>query len=72
MLAYCHLLIVTAYVRRAFDDSEPIAELTEAKFYDMVWQTLDLVGYLTKLKGQGAPKGPLRTAIREGQAACDA
>lgn len=54
--AYCHLLIVTAHVRQAYDDGEPVPEVKEAKFYDRVWQTLDLVGYLTKLKGQGAPK----------------
>lgn len=54
--AYCHLLIVTAHVRQAYDDGEPVPQVKEAKFYDRVWQTLDLVGYLTKLKGQGAPK----------------
>ena len=54
--AYCHLLIVTAHVRQAYDDGEPAPQVKEAKFYDRVWQTLDLVGYLTKLKGQGAPK----------------
>ena len=54
--AYCDLLIVTAHVRQAFDHGEPVPQVKEAKFYDRVWQTLDLVGYLTKLKGQGAPK----------------
>ncbi len=54
--AFCHLLIVTAHVRQAFDDSEPIPQLKEAKFYDSVWQTLDLVGYLVKVHGQPAPK----------------
>jgi len=54
--AHCHLLIVTAHVRQAYDDGEPVPQVKEAKFYDRVWQTLDLVGYLRKLKGQGAPK----------------
>ena len=54
--AYCHLLIVTAHVRQACDDGEPVPQVKEAKFYDRVWLTLDLVGYLTKVKGQGAPK----------------
>jgi hypothetical protein len=53
---FCHLLIVTAHVRQAFDDSEPIPQLKEAKFYNRVWQTLDLVGHLVKVQGQPAPK----------------
>jgi hypothetical protein len=53
--AYCHLLIVTAHVRQAYDDGEPVPQVKEAKFYDRVWQTLDLVGYLVRENGQGAP-----------------
>jgi hypothetical protein len=52
----CHLLIVTAHVRQAYDDGEPGAQVKEAKFYDRVWQTLDLVGYLLRTDGQVAPK----------------
>ena len=54
--AYCHLLIVTAHVRQAYDDGEPVPQVKEAKFYDRVWQTLDLVGYLVRNNAQGAPK----------------
>ena len=54
--AYCHLLIVTAHVRQAYDDGEPVPRVKEAKFYDRVWQTLDLVGYLVRHNGQVAPK----------------
>lgn len=53
----CHLLIVTAHVRQAYDDGEPVPRVKEAKFYDRVWQTLDLVGYLLRTDGQAAPKG---------------
>ena len=58
--AFCHLLIVTAHVRQAFDDGERIPQLKEAKFHDRVWQTLDLVGYLIKLEGQATPKAIFR------------
>ena len=54
--AYCHLLIVTAHVRQAYDDGEPVPRVKEAKFYDRVWQTLDLVGYLVRTDGQAAPR----------------
>ena len=54
--ACCHLLIVTAHVRQAYDDGEPVPQVKEAKFYDRVWQTLDLVGYLVRTNGQAAPK----------------
>jgi hypothetical protein len=53
--AYCHLLIVTAHARQAYDDGEPVPQVKEAKFYDRVWQTLDLVGYLVRNNGQAAP-----------------
>jgi hypothetical protein len=49
-------LIVTARVRQAHDDGEPVPQVKEAEFYDRVWQTLDLVGYLVRDNGQGAPK----------------
>jgi len=54
--AYCHLLIVNAHVRPAYDDGDPVPQVKEAKFYDRVWQTLDLVGYLVRDNGQGAPR----------------
>ena len=54
--AYCLLLIVTAHVRQAYDDREPVPRVKEAKFYDRVWQTLDLVGYLVRADGQAAPR----------------
>ena len=57
--AFCHLLIVTAHVRQAFDDGEPIPQLKEAKLYNRVWQTLDLVGYLVKVEHQAPPKAIL-------------
>ena len=50
--AYCHLLIVTAHVRQAYDDGELVPHVKEAKFYDRVWQTLDLVSYLLRDSGQ--------------------
>jgi hypothetical protein len=49
-------LIVTAQVRQAYDDGEPVPQVKEAKFYDRVWQTLDLVGCLVRTDGQVAPK----------------
>ena len=52
----CHLLIATAHVRQAYDDGEPVPQVKEAKFYDRVWQTLDLVAYLVRADGQAAPK----------------
>ena len=55
--AHCNLVIVTAHVRQAYDDGEPVPRVKEAKFYDRVWQTLDLVGYLVRTDGQAAPKG---------------
>jgi hypothetical protein len=56
VLGSCGLLIVTAHVRQAYDDGEPVPQVKEAKFYDRVWQTLDLVGYLVRTDGQVAPK----------------
>lgn len=52
----CHLLIVTAQVRQAYDDGEPIPQVKEVKFYDRVRRTLDLVGHLVRDYGQGTPK----------------
>jgi len=52
----CRPLIATADVREAFDDGDPIPQTKEAKSYDRVWQALDLVGYLVRNNGQGAPK----------------
>lgn len=54
--AYCNLVIITAHVRQAYEDGETVPQVKEAKFYDRVWQTLDLVGYLLRDNGQGAPK----------------
>ena len=54
--AYCHRLIVTAHVGQAYEDGEPVPQVKEAKFYDRVWQSLDLVGYLLRTDGQGAYK----------------
>lgn len=45
---------------QAFYDSEPILQLKEAKLYDSVWQTSDVVGCLMKVTGQAAPKGIFR------------
>lgn len=50
---------MTAHLRQAFEDSEPIPQLKEAKLYDRVWQTLDVVGYLVKIKGQDGPEAIL-------------
>jgi hypothetical protein len=49
---------VIAHVRQAYDDGEPVGQVKEAKSYDRVWQTLDLVGYLVRDNGQAAPKAP--------------
>jgi len=48
----CHLLIVTAHARQGYDDGEPVPDAKEAKLYDRVGQTLDLVGYLVRTVGR--------------------
>ena len=47
---------MAAHLPQALDDSDPIRQLKEPKFYGRVRQTLYLVGYLVKIAGQAAPE----------------
>lgn len=61
---YCNLLVITSHLRQMFDnDGRPVTGVKEAVFYDRVWQTLDLVGFMTRAKNTPVPKVTFRPPL---------